>query len=298
VSARRPREAERFVDTHVDPAQAERDVAEIRRCGFVIVEDFLDAADLTATRTALRPHLRAEFLGRNDFEGHQTERVYSLVGRAPIFADLVEHPRILALCDAFLAPNYLLTASQAINIHPGETPQPLHTDDVFYPLPRPRSAVSLSTIYAVDPFTRENGATQVVPGSHLWPDDAVTHLLTAVDFETVPPHARQPRTPRPLPPEIAAQLVDVELDAGSVIVFLGTLLHRGGANRSTAARLALSNQYCEPWARQQENYTLSISKETARTLSPRVQALLGYSIHPPFMGHALGLHPRRILEDD
>ncbi len=212
------------MDTRVDPAQAERDVAEIRRCGFVIVEDFLDAADLTATRTALRPHLRAEFLGRNDFEGHQTERVYSLVGRAPIFADLVEHPRILALCDAFLAPNYLLTASQAINIHPGETPQPLHTDDVFYPLPRPRSAVSLSTIYAVDPFTPENGATQVVPGSHLWPDDAVTHLLTAVDFETVPPHARQPRTPRPLPPEIAAQLVDVELDAGSVIVFLGTLV--------------------------------------------------------------------------
>jgi len=284
------------VDARVDPAAVARDVDEIERRGFVILEGFFDAEDLAAMRAALRPHLRAEHLGRNDFEGHLTERVYSLVARAPIFADLVEHPRILALCDAFLAPNYLLTASQAINIHPGETPQTLHTDDVFYPLPRPRKAVSLSTIYAVDPFTTENGATQVVPGSHRWPDGTVTDLLARVDFGTVPRDARQPHPPQALPPDVAAQLFDVVMDAGSVIVFLGTLVHRGGANRSGAARLALSNQYCEPWARQQENYTLSIPKETARTLSPRVQALLGYSVHPPFMGHALGLHPRRMLD--
>ena len=70
----------------------------------------------------------------------------------------------------------------------------------------------------------------------------------------------------------------------------------GGENRSAAPRLALSNQYCEPWARQQENYFLSLAPETVRGMSPRVQALLGYSIHPPFMGHVNGLHPRRTLE--
>src|SRR6185369_8524791 len=110
------------MNTHVDPAMVARDVAEIERRGYIVLERFLDDDDLAAMRAALRPHLRAELLGRNDFEGHRTERVYSLVGRARIFADLVEHPRILALCDAFLMPNYLLTASQAINIHPGETP--------------------------------------------------------------------------------------------------------------------------------------------------------------------------------
>ena len=86
------------------------------------------------------------------------------------------------------------------------------------------------------------------------------------------------------------------MPAGSVIVFLGTLLHRGGANRSAQPRLAVSNQYCEPWARQQENYTLAIPPERASQLSERVQALLGYSIHPPFMGHVNGVHPRRLLE--
>ncbi len=285
------------METQVDDAVVAHDVAQIRAHGFVVVEGLLAADDLVRMRAALQPHLDRELFGRNNFEGHRTERVYSLVGVAPIFAALVEHPRILAICDAFLEPNYLLTASQAIEIHPGETPQPLHTDDTFYRIPRPRQAVSVSTIYAVDDFTVENGATQIVPGSHTWPDEAIERLLAAADFATAPPDARQPRVPA-LPEGFADRLVDATMPAGSAIVFLGTLVHRGGANRSDRPRLALSNQYCEPWARQQENYTLSIPKETARALSPRVQALLGYSIHPPFMGHALGLHPRRFLDRD
>ncbi|HEY2385425.1 MAG TPA: phytanoyl-CoA dioxygenase family protein [Candidatus Binatia bacterium] len=284
------------MDTHVDADAVARDVAEMRAQGFVIIERLLAADDLARMRAALKPHLERELFGRNNFEGHRTERVYSLVGVAPLFADLVEHPRILAICDAFLEPNYLLTASQAIEIHPGETPQPLHTDDTFYRIPRPRSAVSVSTIYAIDDFTLENGATQIIPGSHTWSDDVVERLLAAADFTTAPRDARTPQMPAALPEGYSERLVDATMPTGSVIVFLGTLVHRGGANRSQRPRLALSNQYCEPWARQQENYTLSIPKESARALSPRVQELIGYSIHPPFMGHALGLHPRRFLE--
>jgi ectoine hydroxylase-related dioxygenase (phytanoyl-CoA dioxygenase family) len=286
------------MDTHVDADAVARDVAEMRAQGFVIIERLLTTDDLARMRAELKPHLERELFGRNNFEGHRTERVYSLVAVAPIFADLVEHPRILAICDAFLEPNYLLTASQAIEIHPGETPQPLHTDDTFYSIPRPRNAVSVSTIYAIDDFTLENGSTQIIPGSHTWPDDAVERLLGAADFTTAPRDARTPRMPDALPEGYSERLVDATMPAGSVIVFLGTLVHRGGANRSQRPRRALSNQYCEPWARQQENYTLSIARETARTLSPRVQELIGYSIHPPFMGHALGVHPRRYLERD
>src|SRR6185503_9301898 len=96
----------------------------------------------------------------------------------------------------------------------------------------------------------------------------------------------------------SAALAPVVMPAGAVVVFLGTLWHRGGANRSAAPRLALSMQYCEPWARQQENFTLGVPREVARTLSPRVQELLGYNIHPPFMGHVNGLHPKRLLNED
>ncbi len=274
----------------------ERDTAAIRERGFVVIPEILTPDLLVAIRRALEPDLRAELLGRNDFEGYKTERVYSLVGRAKVFEDLVEHPRILAICDAFLEQNYLLTASQAINIHPGETPQAFHTDDSFYRIARPRRAVSVSTIFAIDPFTDENGATQIVPGSHDWPDDQFGRLLYEIDFTTAPAGNRTPTPAGPLPPSLRGKVEDVTMPAGSVIVFLGTLVHRGGANRSAGARLALSNQYCEPWARQQENFLLSVPRERARAMSPRVQQLLGYSIHPPFMGHVNGLHPRRLLE--
>jgi ectoine hydroxylase-related dioxygenase (phytanoyl-CoA dioxygenase family) len=274
-----------------------RDLDAIREQGFVVIPGLIPPPDLDAVRATLAPQLAADLLGRNNFEGHRTQRVYSLVGIDRLFQHLVEHERILAICDALLAPNYLLTASQAISILPGETPQPFHYDDAFYLLPRPRKAVSLSTIWAIDDFTTENGATQIVPGSHRWPDEAYVQLLSEIDFTTVEEGGRQPRPAPPLPEALRGKVQDVTMKAGSVIVFLGTLVHRGGENRSHAPRLALSNQYCEPWARQQENYTLSIPPAEARAMSTRVQELLGYSIHPPFMGHVRGVHPRRLVED-
>jgi ectoine hydroxylase-related dioxygenase (phytanoyl-CoA dioxygenase family) len=268
-------------------AGVEREVAAIREDGFVVLPDLIPVADLAEMRRALAPALDAELYGRNDFEGHRTQRVYSLVAVAPVFTALVEHPRVLALCDAFLEPNYLLTASQAIRILPGETPQPFHTDDTFYRIARPRDAVSLSFIFAVDPFTTENGATQVVPGSHRWDDAAVERLLADIDFATLPDPERIPRPKDARPAWLRGDLADVAMPAGAAIAFLGTLVHRGGENRSDRPRLALSNQYCQPWARQQENYCLSVPRAQARAMSPRVQELLGYSVHPPFMGHAV-----------
>src|SRR5262249_21820628 len=218
------------------------------------------------------------------FEGYQTDRIYSLVAVHPVFADLVEHPRILAVCDALLQPNYLLSASQAINVRQGETPQAWHSDDAFYAIPRPRPAVSISTIWAIDAFTAENGATQIVRGSHRWEDPQAWASLDAIDFTTRPDPERVPVPKAPPHPRVRELVTDVLMPAGSVIVFLGTLVHRGGENRSTRPRLALSNQYCQPWARQQENYMVSVPLRQAARMSPRVQGLLGDSIHPPFMG--------------
>ena len=78
-------------------------------------------------------------------------------------------------------------------------------------------------------------------------------------------------------------------------MFLGTLWHRGGANRSDAPRLAITPQYCEPWARPQEQMVLSVGALAAQ-YSPRVRTMLGFGIYPPFMGHVNGLHPLRTLD--
>ena len=85
------------------------------------------------------------------------------------------------------------------------------------------------------------------------------------------------------------------MPAGSCILLLGNLWHGGGENRSDRDRLALTAKYCEPWLRTQENYFLSVKRETVARLSEDRKRLLGYSIHPPFMGMVDGTHPRRKL---
>jgi ectoine hydroxylase-related dioxygenase (phytanoyl-CoA dioxygenase family) len=279
-----------------DGEQVDRDVAAIEDRGYVVIEQLIPAAELAEMRRILDRYLGDELHGRNDFEGHRTQRVYALVMRGRIFEDLVRHPRVLAICDLLLEENYLLTASQAICIHPGETPQPLHCDDTFYSIPRPRPPVSISTVWSVDPFTAENGGTQVIPGSHRWSDDELRELFQKIDFTTRPDGTPIPEEFRRADAAMAGQLETVAMPAGSAVVFAGTLVHRGGECRGPDSRLALSNQYCQPWARQQENYSLGVPAEQVRAMHERVRRLLGFSIHPPFMGHFGGLHPERMID--
>lgn len=263
----------------------EKLLAVYRDQGFVVLANLLSAREVGALRDALQPYLDLDVRGRNNFEGERTQRVYSLVGRGVEFERTAEHAVALQLIDQLLAPGYLLTASQAICIHPGETPQPVHYDDTFYALPRPRPAVSVSTIWALDDFTVDNGGTEVIAASHLWDDARVANTYTT-DADM------------PADESLVGRLVPLEMGAGSVVVFAGTLLHRGGGNKTQAMRRALSHQYCEPWARQQENFTLSIPAHRARRMSQRLRQMLGYSIHPPFMGQLAGRHPEKALAAD
>lgn len=246
-------------------------LAELQDWGYTLIPDFLSPARL-ASVNQLFDKILGNHQGRNNFEGLKTERIYTLVARHRYFQEIAEDSAIMSLCDALFMPNYLLTASQAIVIAPGETPQPWHTDDSFYPIPRPRPMISLSTIVAVDAFTADNGGTEIVPGSHLWSDEEI-----AGEYQ-------------------GDKAIAVEIPAGACMVFAGTLLHRGGANNSQWARRAFSNQYCQPWARPQENFFLGIPAMDAAKMSDKVQSLLGYSIHPPFMGQVTAYHPAKALE--
>jgi len=251
--------------------------------GFVVLEGLLNETALEEIRERLAELLRKGPWGRNDFEGTRTRRIYTLVGRGETFERLAEHPVILSMLDELLLPNYLLTASQAIAIAPGETPQPAHTDDSFYTIPRPRPPISISTMWAIDDFTEENGATEVIPGSHRWSEEQLVNLYVGDDSVQLAPGYR------PL-------LRPLVMGAGSCTVFAGTLVHRGGQNRSTRVRTAISNQYCQPWARTQENFFLSIPKRRVARMSPGLQSMLGYSVHPPFMGQVTARHPRKVLD--
>ncbi len=250
-------------------------VASIREQGFVVLKNVLRDEQVRQIRDELAPYLQMQHMGRNDFEGFKSERVYALLAKAPSIAQIIEHPAVLPIVDAFLPKNYLLSSALAINLHPGETAQGFHIDDApggGPDVPKPRAPFGISTIWAFDDFTDDNGATEVIPGSHRWPAE---------------------RTAR------EGEQVKVLMPAGSVVVFAGNLTHRGGANHSNAKRLAITPQYCSPWMRQLENMTLAVPPEVAGRYSDRVQGLLGYSVNDPgFMGHVDGLHPKRLIRSD
>ncbi|MEM8499705.1 MAG: phytanoyl-CoA dioxygenase family protein [Pseudomonadota bacterium] len=251
----------------VDSALVDEQQTQLHRDGYIILTDLVSDEQMQQLRSEAEPHL--QMMGRNSFEGERTQRIYGLPEKIRAADPFIAHPLILAHLDRLLLPNYLLSQAQVINILDDSPAQPLHIDDGFYPLPRPRPAISVATVFAIDDFTENNGATVAIPGSHVWGED---------------------RIPRP-----EDKTVKAIMPAGSCILFMGNLWHGGGENRSDASRLALTAQYCEPWARTQENYFLSVSKETAASVSENLRRMLGYSIHPPFMGMYNGMHPKRKL---
>ncbi len=134
--------------------------------------------------------------------------------------------------------------------------------------------MGLSAIWALDDFNEDNGATELIPGSHRWGSQ-----------EKAEPDDRR--------------AVKVTMRAGSVVLFAGTLVHRGGAHRGTGTRLGITPQYCEPWIRQIENLPLAVPPEIASRYSERVQELVGYDIfEPTFIGYVDGMHPKRLIDPD
>jgi ectoine hydroxylase-related dioxygenase (phytanoyl-CoA dioxygenase family) len=244
-------------------------LADLDQDGYAVAERLLPADEAATVRTGLTDVLAQTPTGRNDFEGFSTRRIYALFAKTRAFDALAVHPLLLAVLDTVLGSSYQLSAPTGIEIGPGEKAQFLHTDDGIYPLPRPHPQVVLNTMWALDDFTEANGATRVVPGSHLWADRMPTEDET----------------------------VTIAMPAGSVLFILGTLWHGGGANTTERPRLGVLLEYAAGWLRQQENHVLAVPRDVVRTLDPKLQELLGYGIHPPFVGYVDGRHPRRVLEE-
>ena len=259
---------------------------EFDRRGYLIFERVLPADRVAALRNALAPFLARDLKGRNNFEGEKTNRIYALLAKSPLFAELAIHPLALAFVEAELGPSCLLSAVLAINLQPGETVQPWHFDDGGAKMPRPRPALGVSTFWAIDDTTEQNGATEIIPGSHLWDEQVIDGAATPADFAHQ--GADHDAGDRP-------DAVKMVMPSGSLAIVKGTLWHRGGANVSDRPRLIITPQYCVGWVRQLENMSLAVPADLAEKLPERARELIGYSIHPPFMGHVDGVHPKRLL---
>ena len=247
-------------------ASAEDVSTALRDHGAVIIERLLDAAQCDQLAAELQPWMDATPLGADDFSGVTTRRTGALLTRCPSSADLVAHPLVLDVVDRTLWPKkttFQLHLTQSIAIGPGGPAQMLHRDHWcfdFFPFPRDVD-VEVSTIWALTDFTEESGATRVVPDSHRTPDD--TRYLHE---DSLP----------------------AEMPRGSVVLYLGSTVHAGGANQSDAVRIGINIDYVLGWLRQEENQYLTYSLDEVRTMPERIQRLLGYEPGAYALGYVDG----------
>ncbi len=245
------------------PPDADPDVVHARLMadGAVILDGILSPAEADAVRAELDPWVQATAPGRDGFTGFRTTRTGALAARSPLCRDLIRNPQVLAQCDRLLLPScerYQLHLGQVIRIMPGEKAQSLHKDRWAWGTHLKGVEPQLNTIWALTDFTRENGATRVVPGSTGWPDD------------------------RRADPSEVTQAV---MTRGSVLVYTGSVVHSGGANDSGSDRVGLNITYALGWLRQEENQYLACPPEIARTFDPQLQDLLGYAMGSYALGY-------------
>ena len=228
--------------------------AGLREQGCVVVEELATADRLDRIAAELEPHLQATEPGADEFTGRNTRRTGALLARSPGFRDLAAHPLVLGALDRVLgdhATSYQLHLTQVIEIGAGEPAQLIHRDQWafdFFEFPA-GFEVECHTMWAMNDFTEENGATRVIPGSNHWADKL-----------------------RPTPDETIA----AEMPKGSVLLYLGSLYHGGGANRSAAPRRGINVGYTLSWLRQEENQYLACPPEVARELPEPLARLAGY----------------------
>jgi len=244
-------------------------VAALSEDGYATVSGAISGEQVAWARSELEAIVQDTPVGRGDFEGYRTRRVYGLFGKTRSLDALAVHEVVLGVLDQILG-QYQLSAPTGISIGPGETEQPLHPDDAIYPLPRPHAEVVVNVMWPLQDFTAANGATRIVPGSHRWVDE------------------------RPGPD---TETATVEVPAGTALIYPGSVWHGGGANTTDANRLGVVLHYAVGWLRPVENHVLVVPPATASGLSPRLQELLGYNIHPPFIGYVDGRHPRKLIEE-
>ena len=144
-------------------------VKEVAEQGYTIVEDAIEP-DLVDALNADLERLERFFdvqPSPNSFEGHHTLRVYNLLAFGALYQRIPVHEHVLPIVDGVLDPGCLISSLSSIAILPGETAQPIHADDQLIPLPKPHPPTVCNSMWALTDFTEANGATRLVPGSHL-----------------------------------------------------------------------------------------------------------------------------------
>lgn len=244
----------------------------LRANGYAIFDRLLPEATLDRVCGELEPFFQATPRCQGDFYGWNTTRFGSVPLKSPASHSLLLHEVMLDISQEVLGPHcdwYQLNLTQAVRLHPGERQQVPHRDEEMWPCHKGGIEYLVNVMWALSDFTAENGATLLWPRSHF-------HRLS-----------------REIDP---AGAIVAEMPRGSALVYLGSITHGAGANRSALPRTGLIVSYCLGWLKQYENAFLSYPPDVAQQLPKALRDLIGYRIHRPNLGGYEGQDPAVLFE--
>ncbi|KIW56171.1 hypothetical protein PV05_04850 [Exophiala xenobiotica] len=259
-------------------------VETIRRDGGVIVQNLISHELAMQIKQELKPHFDSDRIDPTGFFPETTKRASGLIAISPGCVKYLTKPLLIDVVNGLLSSTYSfwlgkkvrtvhskpqISSTTAFRVNPGGRAQELHRDDADL---HPREGdwpVMLGCIVAISKITHENGATQVIPGSHVWGPERAPEV-----HEAIP----------------------AELEIGDALLFLGNTYHGGGANvTKDEVRENVGLFFTKGFYRQSENQYLMVPPEAARPLSTQVKRLLGYGISPPGNGFYQYQDPMRVL---
>ena len=241
----------------------------LRQHGFCILRDVESRSRIEEIDRSLHPRFAATPFCQGGFYGPRTKRFGGLLKRAPVVESLVQNPAVMRLVHAILEPwcdTVQLNLTQALELHPGAPAQFPHRDQDMWRGPTGELEYLVNVMWPISPFTAENGATLVWPGSHNGGQG-----------------------------DDGAEPVAIEANPGSAIIFLGSTLHGAGSNHSNAVRRGIIVSYCLGWLKPYENQWLTYPPEVASAFAPELAALVGYQQHRPNLGNYDGQCPSILL---
>ena len=232
---------------------------DLERTGIAIVQDAIDGSVVVTALSRLNQLASDErergtaFLedgaaADGNYAPGPNQRVLSLLEKGSIFAELACHDVPTSLTRQVFARSYgypddvvqrlgfdefRLSSATANIANRGGVPMTLHADQGF--IPPTDYPIIVNALWPLVDIDHSNGATEVVPGSHL-----------------ANPLAMSSSPPRPQP--IAAT-------AGSVVLIDGRTWHRTGANKTDHSRPVVLVNYCRPWVRPFDDDIVAISRD-------------------------------------
>ena len=224
-------------------------VGDIHKRGYTVVENFLVAEEVDRMRVAFDTEVLITEMKALGTSTGRTWRAHNLLAKTRATDFVFLDPRLRAIVDGVIGQYSQLNIATLFNTLPGETRQGLHQDDGLWPIPRPHPSFLCNVLFAFDNFTKENGATHLVPFSH--------------------------KSTEPIDQEVES--LQIEMNSGDALFWEGGLWHGGGANRTIdEERMGFFISHLVSYLRPSDLQLVSVPREVARELPHRIQRLLGY----------------------